>query len=426
MKKDGEDGYYIGRRYGDFARLHKRLRRELAGKVLPPLPRKNKSHTRATLSFGGGDSDDASSVSSVSTAADSLKIFSSSKSANHRRSASMMSSRSATGQNSPRPSTDKARPSVDKLRETPIVLYREDQRVSLRAFLRSFLQNEQIALSKAVEDFLAGPGIKLNEEELTDIERRKEMDAKRIEEQKRFYEVAQQRASELDVYMERFRRDIVERNGLSKLFAEIRQKEKIADLSLEYQKFAEWLRIEVAATLYHIFLAEDNSPELFAQAKRIHSMMPYVALKQVIRFANPALVMSGVLDLFLAQPFGSRSLAQRVFGLAINDGIKSMQKAIDALRLKIEEPVLCDKIKAFVDADENTKNSIRSEAVIDYVDPVVAILRSDLIEPELEATQVEQVFNAYVAWNSAVENVSGFRVWIYAIVTDIHYRWTRK
>jgi hypothetical protein len=39
------------------------------------------------------------------------------------------------------------------------------------------------------------------------------MDEKRIEEQKRFYEIARQRAKELDVYMERFRRDIVEKVG---------------------------------------------------------------------------------------------------------------------------------------------------------------------------------------------------------------------
>ena len=90
------------------------------------------------------------------------------------------------------------------------MLYREEQRVSLRAFLRTFLQNKQIADSKAMHDFLTARPIKLNEEEMGDIQRRKEMDEKRIEEQKRFYEIARQRAAELDVYMERFRRDIVE------------------------------------------------------------------------------------------------------------------------------------------------------------------------------------------------------------------------
>ena len=91
-----------------------------------------------------------------------------------------------------------------------VYLYREDQRVSLRAFLRTFLQNEQIAASKAMEEFLTLDPVKLNQEELEDIQRRKEMDEKRIEEQKRFYDIARERARELDIYMERFRRDIVE------------------------------------------------------------------------------------------------------------------------------------------------------------------------------------------------------------------------
>jgi len=61
-------------------------------------------------------------------------------------------------------------------------------------------------------EFLTGNPIKLNEEELEDIEQRKEMDEKRIEEQRQFYEIARKRAQELDVHMENFRREIVERS----------------------------------------------------------------------------------------------------------------------------------------------------------------------------------------------------------------------
>lgn len=161
----------------------------------------------------------------------------------------------------------------------------------------------------------------------------------------------------------------------------------------------------MAATIYHLFLAEDNSPELFAQAKRLHSMIPYTALKQVIRFANPAAVMSGVLDLFLAQPFGARSLAQRAFGMALNDGIKSFQKSIDAVALKINDPVLCSKLRSFCNSPEDLKNSIRASAASDDVDLIVAILRSEDIEPQLTSPQIGTVFNAYVAWINAVENV---------------------
>lgn len=203
----------------------------------------------------------------------------------------------------------------------------------------------------------------------------------------------------------RFRRDVIESNGLTKLFKEIKDKPKIEDLSIQYQKFAEWLRIEVAATVYHLFLAEDNSPELFAQAKKIHSLIPYTLIKNVIRVANPATVMSGVLDIFLAQPFGARSLMARIFSLTLNDGIRTFQKAIDSLYQKIAEPVFCDKLKQFSDAPEDVKNTIRKESIDDDVDLIVAILRSDLIYPPLNSEQIGKIFNAYVAWNSAVENV---------------------
>lgn len=190
-------------------KLHKRLRAELPGKVLAPLPRKNKSSTSTTFlgSMGGGD-DDASSVSSVSTQDTSHNEGSSLRNLvgkSHRRSASLHlngSPASGSGRNS------------GEINRDVVTLYREDQRVSLRAFLRTFLQNQQVADSKAMREFLTAKPVTLNEEEMGDIERRKAMDEKRIEEQRRFYEIARQRAKELDVYMEKFRRDIIESSML--------------------------------------------------------------------------------------------------------------------------------------------------------------------------------------------------------------------
>jgi hypothetical protein len=399
VKQSGAEEFYVGRRYADFVQLHKRIRLELPGKVLPPLPRKNK---KDSLLQPSAADDDASSASSISddpppepeshSSGGGLRgyLFSS-----HKRN----SSTTSLGKRSPRASGD------NLVYQSARLLYREEQRVSLRAFLRTFLQNESIAQSNAMADFLTARPIEVNEEEMDDIDRRKVMDEKRIEEQKQFYEVARQRAAELDIHMEKFRREIVESNGLSHLFQEIKQKNRISELKPEYQKFTEWLRIEIAATIYHLFLAEDNSPELFAQAKRIHGLVPYTVLKNVIRIANPAAVMSGVLDLFLAQPLGTRSLLQRIFSMAITDGVRSVQKAIDALgSTKIKDDVLCAKIKAFVEADENVQEIVRQESEQEGVDIVVTILRSEYFAPELKPEQIEKVFNAFVAWNSAVDN----------------------
>ncbi len=210
MRQAGKPEIYVGRRYGEFARLQKRLRTELPGKVLAPLPRKNKSSTTSSyLGFGGDD--DASSVSSVSTQNTQGTVPDDTSS--HRGLLGYGHSRSAS-----RTSNRSPRPSLEAPQEK-VVLYREDQRVSLRAFLRTFLQNEQIAESKAMEEFLTGHPVKLNQEELEDLQKRKEMDEKRIEEQRRFYEIARERARDLDIYMERFRRDIVESSMSDCIFA---------------------------------------------------------------------------------------------------------------------------------------------------------------------------------------------------------------
>ena len=133
--------------------------------------------------------------------------------------------------------------------------------------------------------------------------------------------------------------------------------------------------------------------------------MPYTALKNAIRFTNPAAVMKAVLDLFLAQPLGARSLMQRIFSMALNDGIKSTQRNIDLITEKIHDQTLCEKIKQYTNSDEEIKVELHMEATEERVDLIVVLLRSEHFAPELEPEQIGRIFNAYVAWNHAVENV---------------------
>lgn len=64
------------------------------------------------------------------------------------------------------------------------------------------MSQPQIAQTRAVQEFLTINPITPKDEDVIDIERRKAMDAKRLEEQKQFYEIARKRAADLDVYME--------------------------------------------------------------------------------------------------------------------------------------------------------------------------------------------------------------------------------
>jgi hypothetical protein len=89
-------------------------------------------------------------------------------------------------------------------KDEPVTLWRESQRISLRAFLRSLLSNEQTAQCKAIEEFLTLEPMTPTDADVEDIANRKAIDEQRVEEQKKFYEIARKRAAELDIYMEEY------------------------------------------------------------------------------------------------------------------------------------------------------------------------------------------------------------------------------
>jgi Domain of unknown function in PX-proteins (DUF3818) len=160
--------------------------------------------------------------------------------------------------------------------------------------------------------------------------------------------------------------------------------------------------------IYHLFVAEDNSTELFSQAQRIHSLMPYSILKNILRFSNPMAMLRGIWDLFLAQPFGQRSLLQRILSVTLNDDIRKLQKDIDILREKIEDDGLCEKIKGYVYADPVIQDGIRKEVVEGKVELITAIMRSEDVKPPLEGKQIIRMHTAFTAWNSAIDAVLVF------------------
>lgn len=95
------------------------------------------------------------------------------------------------------------------------------------------------------------------------------------------------------------------------MFSIIKDNETIESLPERYMKVFEWARISFASTIYQTFVGSDTSSETFSGLKRIHALMPYFVLRSILRISNPIAMVRGVIDLFLAQPFGQRSILQR-------------------------------------------------------------------------------------------------------------------
>ena len=71
------------------------------------------------------------------------------------------------------------------------------------------------------------------------------------------------------------------------------------------------LTVRLAATIFQVFVASDTASDTLASLKRLHGLMPYFVLKGILKISNPMAMIRGVLDLFLARPFGGQSLVQR-------------------------------------------------------------------------------------------------------------------
>src|SRR4051812_42957681 len=69
--------------------------------------------------------------------------------------------------------------------------------------------------------------------------------------------------------------------------------------------------LSFASILHTYYYTADSASENLSKLKRIHGMVPYKTLWGILKISNPLMVVKGVLDLFLLQPMGARSLLQR-------------------------------------------------------------------------------------------------------------------
>ncbi len=174
-KRTGKQDVTVARRYGAFIKLLKNFQTEFPGKQLPRMPMKNKRDVSGAFQYLT-ISQDAASISSAS-------------------------------------SSDSVVDEKEQGDTTPS-LRRENQRLTLRAFLRGLVQDKQIVKSRSLLGFLMESPVQLTTEELDDVAHRKSLDRMRVQEQVRFFEIARERAKELNTYMNSFGKELVESSKL--------------------------------------------------------------------------------------------------------------------------------------------------------------------------------------------------------------------
>ncbi|KAJ6613417.1 hypothetical protein B0H10DRAFT_2165289 [Mycena sp. CBHHK59/15] len=241
-------------------------------------------------------------------------------------------------------------------------LAREKNRLTLRAYLHSLLASYGIASSPVLRSFLLSGPTTLSREEVEDALKREEADRVRDDGRKHFAKEIASRVDGLRDAVKSVKGDIMGKDGLTLIFATVKVTPNVRDLPPNYKAVLEWARMSLASTVFQQFVASDNASETFASLKRIHGLMPYFMLKTALRISNPIGMIRSVLDLFLAQPFGGRSLLQRMFTGSLTEEVRALEEEIEAVKEKVDDPMICEKIRQFVYAPREIQDMLKADA----------------------------------------------------------------
>lgn len=123
-------------------------------------------------------------------------------------------------------------------------------------------------------------------------------------------------------------------------------------------------------------------------------MMPYFMMKAALKISNPVAMIRSILDLFLAQPFGGKSLLQRMFTSSLTEETRLLEEDIEAVKEKVDDPMMCEKVRLFIYAPPEIQQFYRDEASAEEMHLIAIVLRNSE-HPVLSRPQMYRVAKAW-------------------------------
>ncbi|KAI0750865.1 hypothetical protein C8Q80DRAFT_1268175 [Daedaleopsis nitida] len=393
-RRRGQHEVFVSRRYGDFKTLAEELRKAHPDELVPQPPPKDRSYVNVTMSPTPVMSTFAHAYPSPPSTASSASHPGPSSPPPPQTPSPRADSFGVGSPISPSGSTHNL--NGGGLSQQAMRLSREKNRLTLRSYLHTLLSSSTFASSPVLKSFLLSGPTRLTEEELADARRREEADHMREDGRMRFAKEITARVDGLRETVRSVKGELLGKDGLTHIFATIKETQNIRELPPSFQAVMEWARISLASTVFHHFVAADNASETYASLKRIHGLMPYFMLKAALKISNPMGMIRGVLDLFLAQPFGGRSLLQRMFTGQLMEEVKAIEEDIESIKEKVDDPVMCEKVRLYVYAPREIQAVYKADAAAEDMHVLAVVLRSGE-QPFLGRAQMQRVMYSHRA-----------------------------
>ncbi|OBA22036.1 hypothetical protein METBIDRAFT_40599 [Metschnikowia bicuspidata var. bicuspidata NRRL YB-4993] len=286
----------------------------------------------------------------------------------------------------------------------PHMYHAEKLRMALRGYLNSLLHKREIATCLAFVLFLDDPALNfsaLSPAQLHDYEQRAALEKTRLVTQEEFQNHIAGVVYQLSRNFETFKSALLsDPHQLTAVFEDIGRSAHPDGISPLVTSFLEWCKLEIAATLYQMFLTQDNSSLMLQKCRKFHRMFPYRMCYGILKYTNPVKIMSRMVDLLLMNvpSFGrnlghTHNLLSMIFIMLLDEDLddfsKERRKVLSTLPLDLPElKVFLQRISAFVAAsDPDLDHELQQENIHEGASFLLTILSSDLIEPNLSGPE---------------------------------------
>lgn len=303
--------------------------------------------------------------------------------------------------------------------------HREKLRLALRGYLTTLCGKPEIAHCGVFTSFLDDNSkfATLSLDEQKDYEQRMYLEKKRLETQEQFQENTAKVIYTLAQDFEKFKAKLIDEPDLiSKLFKELEFCDKREEMSPVLRSFVDWSKLEVAATIYQVFLTQDNSNEWLSKCRKFHAMFPYNVCYGILKYTNPVNIMARLMDLLLMEmpSFSfrgegkrSHSLLSMAFIMLLDEDLdgydKERTKLLDSSPLNDPNfKFVIDRINNYVyDLNDETQEELKEESKIEGKNLLIHILYSAKVSPpitEENLVHLATIDKAYRAYQKLEEH----------------------
>jgi uncharacterized UPF0146 family protein len=194
----------------------------------------------------------------------------------------------------------------------------------------------------------------------------------------------------------------IQKEGTEHFIQIIKNAKNVKELPNEYKSLIKLTVIQFAFYLYQTLNRGKDAHQNLTRLKRLYHLTPFTPLSLLLKISNPLRVLKGIFELFLARPFGSKSLLQRMLTLSFSDELKEIQKKCEELEKQINNTMLTKKIENFVtsstspeiDSNDTPRAALTKILALPHIEPKLDVATLHLLR-ESQIRQLMLLLNLY-------------------------------